>query len=144
MVTVTLSEGMDEGVAVDPGLPQNAGEGADGQVTPVQWLWFCEAPGGCLLTHFFKPQTLQGRSERLLNRIEHRFGIEARVAVFQVGLHSLINELPIGIAEFRGALLGSDRVPQGLDQFRRSARGRVSRSFTTGHAGSNGAGTFQP
>ena len=31
-----VSKSLDEGVAVHSGLPQNAGEGADGQVQPVQ------------------------------------------------------------------------------------------------------------
>ena len=30
------SKGLDEGVAVQTGLPQNAGEGVDGQIPPVQ------------------------------------------------------------------------------------------------------------
>ena len=71
------------------------------------------------------------RSERLLDGIEHRIDIEARVAVCQEALQPLINQLPIGIAELRVALLGSDRVPQGLDQLQALRQGQGQQVIST-------------
>lgn len=77
-------------------------------------------------------------SERLLDGIECRIGIKARIAVCQKALQSLINQLPIGVCEIWAHVLGSDRIQQGLDQLQPFCRGRFSRSFTTSRAGRTG------
>ena len=55
MATGTLPEGMDEGVAVDSGLPQNAGEGADGSGCRS-----AKHQVAALLTHSSNPKRFRG------------------------------------------------------------------------------------
>ena len=78
MVRVVASKGLDERVTVQSGLAQNAGEGADGQVPPVQGnhtdhcsctaigLGRCSAKDQVttFLTHLLRAQSLQGRHHR--------------------------------------------------------------------------------
>ena len=47
---------------------------------------------------------------------EYCIGIEAGVTVCKEALQPLIDQLLIGVCELRADLLGSDRVPKGLDQ----------------------------
>ena len=68
-------------------------------------------------------------SERLLNRIQRRIGIQAGMSVSPKALQPLIDHLSISFRELRAHLLGSDRVPERLHQLQPLSQGQRQQVF---------------
>lgn len=68
-------------------------------------------------------------SERLLNRIQRRIGIQAGISFSPKALQPLIDQLSISFGELRAHLLGSDRVPERLHQLQPLSQGQRQQVF---------------
>ena len=60
----------------------------------------------------------------MLNRIQRSIGIQAGISVRTKALQPLIDQLSISFGELRAHLLGSDRVPERLNQLQPLSQGQ--------------------